>query len=271
MAVTIEHISTGVIGVTVSGRIEKSDINAVIAAVQAAKRQSERLNFLVDLRGFAGFEIAALFEDIRRSLGELRDISRYDRIAIVTDKRWVEWMTRAEGKVLPSVSIRAFASNRFDDARLFAMGETVEGQSPDPALHLIMTDRPDALAFSVQGKLTSADVAGFSAFLEERLREYSKVDVLVRLDGSFPDFDPALLFSGNTWATKFSAWRNLRRYALVGAPQMLGGATDFLGAMMPFDVRTFAADQEDQAWKWIDARPDVGSPGSARPADAEAS
>ena len=259
MAITVETLAPGIIAMTVNGRVEKADIERAMEAIRAAKAESEKVSFLADLRGFAGFGIAAFLEDLRQSIGELRDLSRYERLAVVTDKRWVEWLSRAEGAVLPSMSVRVFGSDRIDDARRYALGEIVEEPAPPPALHLIMTDRPDAIAFSVHGRLTSADLAGFGALLEEKLRDYSEVDILMRLEEKFPDFDPALLFSGNTWATKFNAWRNLRRYALVGAPQMVGGATDFLGAMMPFEVRTFSLDHEPDAWKWIGANPAPGA------------
>ncbi|MCP1199639.1 STAS/SEC14 domain-containing protein [Notoacmeibacter sp. MSK16QG-6] len=269
MAIRIETLAPGVCHLTIDGRIEKTDIGMAMAAITAAKSESERINMLVDVRGFAGIEMAALIEDLRQGFNELRDISRYDRVAVVTEKSWMEWTAKTEGALLPGVSIRTFQADQMDLARRYVLGETVVEQSEAPALHLIQTDRPDALAFSISGRLTRTDIKAFSQLLEEKLRSYKEIDVMVRLDKKMPRFDPTVLFSGNSWATKFSAWRHLRRYALVGAPQMLGGATDFLGAMMPFDVRTFTVEREEDAWKWIGAAP-LAESGPAAPAQDNA-
>ncbi|WP_158215805.1 STAS/SEC14 domain-containing protein [Notoacmeibacter marinus] len=271
MAITIETLAPGVCHLTIDGRIEKSDIRMAMAAITAAKDESERINILVDVRGFAGFEMAALIEDLRQGFRELRDLSRYDRVAVVTEKSWMEWAAKTEGALLPGVSVRTFRSEEMDRARRYVLGEAIEEkEDAAPALHLVQTDRPDAMAFSVSGRLTKSDIRAFSQLLEEKLRDYKEIDVLVRLEEKMPSFDPAVLFSGNSWATKFSAWRHLRRYALVGAPQMLGGATDFLGAMMPFEVRTFPAGREDDAWQWIGASPVAPPPHGATGAETGA-
>ncbi|RLQ88137.1 STAS/SEC14 domain-containing protein [Notoacmeibacter ruber] len=255
MAIRIETLAPGACSLAVQGRIEKTDVEMAMAAIETAKSESEKVNLLVDLTGFAGFDIAALIQDVRRGIGEWKDISRYDRVAVITDRAWMDWMTKVEGSALPNVSIRTFGTDEVENARRYVLGEEVAKKSPPPALHLLAADRPDVLAFAVRGRLTQTDIKAFNQLLEEKMAGFREVDVLVRLEGKLPSFDPAIFFSGNSWATNFSAWKRLRRYGLVGAPQMLGGATDFLGAMMPFDVKTFPADREDDAWQWIGARP----------------
>jgi hypothetical protein len=64
------------------------------ATIEAAG--SARL--LVDLTGLEGVEPAAVWEDLRRTVGKLDAV---ERMALLGDERWQEWLAGASGALTP--------------------------------------------------------------------------------------------------------------------------------------------------------------------------
>lgn len=49
--------------------------------------------------------------------------------------------------------------------------------------------------------------------------------------------------------------RHLRRYAIVGGPLWIQASVTLMQPFLSIEMRTFEADEEQEAWTWLDAEP----------------
>ncbi|MEO6823824.1 MAG: STAS/SEC14 domain-containing protein [Nitrosospira sp.] len=90
---------------------------------------------------------------------------------------------------------------------------------------------------------------------ETFLAHHDKVRMLNRMK-HFGGIDPSALMQNGLVSMKLAAMRKVERYAIVGAPGWIRKIIETLNPAFPdLDMRTFPADQEDQAWAWLDASP----------------
>jgi hypothetical protein len=112
----IELIPTGpderVLGMRISGPIERSDLDTVAAAFEDKLKHHRRLRIYAEVRDMGGITPAALIEDLRLSLRHFRDV---EREAIVVDADWLALLARA-GDLLPGIEVRQFSWLDKDEA-----------------------------------------------------------------------------------------------------------------------------------------------------------
>ena len=87
--------------------------------------------------------------------------------------------------------------------------------------------------------------------IESVTRGNRKVDLMVRVVG-WSGFDMKSLFEDDLWKMKFGALRSLRRYALVGGPSWMGSVATMAARVLPYEIRVFRLDEEDEARRWLD-------------------
>lgn len=79
-----------VLGYQAIGTITREDYSGLIGDVEAILQQENSVRLLLDLEEFKGEEISAWGADLRFG----RDYrKRIDKLAIVGDKKWQEWLT----------------------------------------------------------------------------------------------------------------------------------------------------------------------------------
>ncbi len=251
--ISVETLSPGLLAMTVKGKIEQSDIDSAVAAFEKAYGEADRISVVADLAEFEGISAEAFMADLRYGLSHLKDLKRFDRVAVVTGRDWIEALVWIEGKLVPGATVRCFAPDDRDDARRFAAGEDVPERKRPSFIRRIPTDRPDAYAFAMGGKLTGAEVRTFTAILAEAYENFAEIDLLIRID-SYEGFEFATLFDGDTWTMKGASFSHIRRYALVGAPPFIQSSFGLFAAFLPFETKMFDAAEEDEAWAWIGAK-----------------
>ncbi|WP_420962770.1 STAS/SEC14 domain-containing protein [Brucella sp. IR073] len=121
-----------------------------------------------------------------------------------------------------------------------------------PVVRRIPTNREDAFAFAVEGHLTSADIENLYGLLEAAYEQHEKIDLLVRLDG-FEGIDWSATFKDSTFAMQSRSLKHIRRYAIVGAPAWITLSASLVKPFLSIEMKTFTAEEEADAWKWIEA------------------
>jgi hypothetical protein len=105
----IEVIPTGlddrVLGVRVTGPIERGDLDAVAAAFEEKLRRHKRLRIYAEIVDMGKVTPSALLEDLRLSMRHFRDV---EREAIVADAGWLALLARA-GNLVPGIEVRCFS------------------------------------------------------------------------------------------------------------------------------------------------------------------
>lgn len=105
---------SGVIGVRVSGRIEKSDMDRVIAAAKATFDEAEKIRAYVEMEDFDGISFEALLEDLKFAFPNL---GRLEKKAVVSDTKWMETIVAMGDRLFPNAEIKHFPFDRVAEAK----------------------------------------------------------------------------------------------------------------------------------------------------------
>jgi hypothetical protein len=75
--------------VHLTGKLHRDDYQRLGPAVEQAIQQHGKVRMLVEMRNFHGWDMAALWEDVKFDIKHFRDI---ERLALVGDKTWEQGM-----------------------------------------------------------------------------------------------------------------------------------------------------------------------------------
>lgn len=114
MAMELHEEAGGkVLVVRASGKLTKSDYKHFLPEVERLIRQNGKLRVLFDMHDFHGWELGALWEDIKFDMKHFRDI---DRLAMIGEKKWQQAMS-VVCKPFTSAEIRFFERGEEGAAR----------------------------------------------------------------------------------------------------------------------------------------------------------
>ena len=99
--------------ITVSGKIERADYDAVIEPMQAFINKHGTVNFIEVLESFSGFDPSVIWPGIKFDFANLKNIRR---VAVVSDIGWISPLTKAAGYFM-STKLRMFDMSELDEAR----------------------------------------------------------------------------------------------------------------------------------------------------------
>jgi hypothetical protein len=74
-----------------SGKLHDSDYQTFVPIVEAALRSQGKLRLLAHFHEFEGWDLHAGWDDLKFGAGHYAD---FERIAVIGDRQWQEWMTR---------------------------------------------------------------------------------------------------------------------------------------------------------------------------------
>lgn len=101
----IDSASPKVVGFRLSGKLHDEDYKTFVPAMDAAVAAAGgKVRMLVLLEDFHGWDLRAAWDDTKFALKHYSD---FERIAMVGDKKWEEWMTTV-CKPFTRASIRYF-------------------------------------------------------------------------------------------------------------------------------------------------------------------
>ena len=108
------------VAIRVSGKISGSDMEAVFSQ---AKEKIARFGSIVvfeQIDSFTGVELAGIKEEFHylREMG----LANIDKVAVVTDKKWIEVIANIEDKLFRSIDIECFSLQQKDAAIAYLAG-----------------------------------------------------------------------------------------------------------------------------------------------------
>jgi hypothetical protein len=110
-----EHSDQRILEVHATGTLTRNDYLKFLPEVERISREAGKLRFLVSLSDFHGWDSGALWEDIKFDVRHYSDI---ERLAIVGDKKWEQWMSTF-CRPFTTATIRYFDQSKIQDARLW--------------------------------------------------------------------------------------------------------------------------------------------------------
>lgn len=120
-----------------------------------------------------------------------------------------------------------------------------------PAVRRIETDGDDVFAVEITGTFMAPDAENLRGLLEGEYALHERIDLLLRV-AALEEIDISGLSPETAAFLRDHFTGRVGRCALVGEAGALSG---LLPAANEVELRRFGADEEDEAWAWIGARP----------------
>ncbi|MEB3339528.1 STAS/SEC14 domain-containing protein [Okeania sp.] len=96
----ISLANQNIIGLSIDGKIETSDIEKIKNLVEERLKSQPKLRVYVEVKSFQGISAEALWEDLKFGLGHLKD---FDKKAVVCDANWINKLTTAGNKIFGDI------------------------------------------------------------------------------------------------------------------------------------------------------------------------
>ncbi len=111
----IEGLPDNVVGLVAKGRVTRKDyLEAVIPAIEKSVKRSAKLRLYYELGSqFAGIDLGADWEDFKIGIQHL---SRWERMAVVTNVDWIRHVVGAFRFLIPG-ELRVFPTAQVSEAR----------------------------------------------------------------------------------------------------------------------------------------------------------
>jgi hypothetical protein len=110
----LENMPEGVLGVEAVGKLTTNDYKDVFApalAAAIAAHNKVRIVFIIEGE-FGGMEVGAMWEDLKTGI---KDWNHWERIALVTDQRWIREGLHLFGWAVPG-QVKTFEPQQRQDA-----------------------------------------------------------------------------------------------------------------------------------------------------------
>ncbi len=114
----LSGVPAGTLGFKLSGKLHDEDYKTFVPAIDAAAK-SGKVRLLAQFHDFQGWDLKALWDDIKFSTTHCTKI---ERIALVGEKKWEQWMAKV-CKPFTMAKIKYFDASQVDAAKAW-LGES---------------------------------------------------------------------------------------------------------------------------------------------------
>jgi hypothetical protein len=104
---------SGVIEITVDGKISRQEFDDIAARLEAHIARHGKVRLLEEVWSLGGIDPGTFWADLKFTLRHLNDFSR---CAVVTDRRWIEWLAKGVDHLI-ACEIRHFPPEQIEAAR----------------------------------------------------------------------------------------------------------------------------------------------------------
>jgi hypothetical protein len=120
MSVELHEEANGkILAIKISGKLAKEDYQKFVPEVERLIKQNKKIRILCELHDFHGWEMGALWEDIKFDVKHFGDI---ERLALVGESKWEKGMATF-CKPFTTAKIRYFDSSDAAEAKEWISGE----------------------------------------------------------------------------------------------------------------------------------------------------
>ena len=99
--------------VKITGKLHKEDYEEFVPSIEKLVTEHGKLRLLACMRDFHGWDLKAMWEDLKFDLKHFNDI---ELLAVVGDKQWEKWMTFF-CKPFTTAEVRYFDAGEYDQAK----------------------------------------------------------------------------------------------------------------------------------------------------------
>ena len=123
MIETIPFEDERILGFRISGKVELEDLLPVMDRLNNLLSREVPLRGYVEVADFDGVSAEALWKDLSYALKHFRALAtRFERVAIVTDRPWIKRLAKVESLMMPGTEERIFDPEDAVDAQRWIGG-----------------------------------------------------------------------------------------------------------------------------------------------------
>ena len=111
-----------VIALRISHKITGDMLDAIMDRLDRAMASHDKVHVFVETHAIDGIELAGLPSYFARALPLFGKLSRFGRVAVVSDQAWIRAGTRIESAILPFISYRTFEPDERESAYAWVTG-----------------------------------------------------------------------------------------------------------------------------------------------------
>ena len=113
-----------VVAFRAGGTIPSADIDRVWNSIDAALDETARLGIYVEVVHLTGVTLAGLIDDVVTGFKNLGKLKHFERVAVVTDAKWIRTAASIEDKLFPGIEIRTFETAEDEAAMAWLTAHT---------------------------------------------------------------------------------------------------------------------------------------------------
>ncbi|MCW6536007.1 STAS/SEC14 domain-containing protein [Sphingomonas lycopersici] len=238
--------STDIIIASVSGYLDKQDIERIMERLDAAFALGGKVHIFAEVTDFAGMPPDAWISDISHALRYLTRLNQFGRIAIVSNQNWIRTASRIESALLPLVSYEVYPPEQRDHALAWVKGES---DTPHPAAVSITSDQ-GITTLKVSGRITRESGDVLRSYLADATKSGVALKILTDLRG-YDGFDLAMLLDPRYLEVKLMLLRHVSCYAVLGGPEWMKRIVELSAPLLHMQLRHFDANEEQAALHWL--------------------
>lgn len=237
-----------VIILSMSGRLEKADVDQAMRRLDKAFESGGKVHLFVEVLGFEGMPREAWWSDLSQGFHYLSRLKQFGRIAIVSDQSWIRIASRIESALLPFVTYEVYTPDQRDHALAWVKGDVPIARAE--TLRVLSNGGAEIVAFEVDGRVTRDGIDALYAHLSPLATSDAKLKLLNHVK-HFAGFDPAILADPKYLELKLTLLRHVARYAIVGGPPWLDRLAKVADPLIRMEIRHFPEGEEQAARAWL--------------------
>lgn len=246
--INFEKLSAKAHRIVVIAEFHQSDAQQVVEFAKAQNEAGGGGNLLVDVTSMADFTLSSIIEELVHIPTLLKSLYGFERIAIVSDEKWIRTAARLESALLPGVTYQVYDDDEADAALAWVLEESEEPHSQ--AFHAIETERQGIAAYVLSGRLdreqSEHGISMVRAALEDP--DCSRLMIVIR---NWHGFDAETVLSREVVSGKLELMKKLDRYAIVGGPGWIADLVGMVDGALTPHIRAFKAEEETKALDWL--------------------
>ncbi|MEL6644821.1 MAG: STAS/SEC14 domain-containing protein [Pseudomonadota bacterium] len=121
----------------------------------------------------------------------------------------------------------------------------------------IETDKPTVYAFRITGHIDDDASEALAEYMNAVFDKHDeKIDMLLDLT-AFTGSDWDSMLDGDVIASRFRALSEVRRDAVIGAPDRAAKMIGFMDKIIPVEAKAFDTEDSREAWDFVGASPQM--------------
>lgn len=228
-----------VIHATVTGQLHESDYHRLTPEIEQLLERHAGVRLLVQLSDFTGWSPGAAWEDAKLGFHHYAD---FERLAVVGDKHWEEWMTRLS-QPFTLADVRFFAPAEMEKALAWIT------EPLHPHIRISVEEDRRVVRVRPAGRLSKDDFIRLADEIDPLIKRWGALNGLVIESRDFPGWESVgALIRHVSFVSDHH--RKIRRIAVVTDSTLGSIAERIAGHFVAARIKQFDADDLDVALNW---------------------